>query len=59
MWCSEEYLSQIIKILKEQKEIDSVIMNSYFIHIPINSLFDHSGIIDGININIAPAKTTL
>lgn len=47
-----EYLSQIIKILKEQKEIDSVIMNSYFIHIPINSLFDHSGIIDGINIKL-------
>lgn len=46
------YLSQIIKILKDKKEVDAVFMNSYFIHIPVNSFFDQPGFVDGINIKL-------
>lgn len=47
-----EYLSQIIKELKTKEEVDSVIMNSYLIHVPVNSFFDIPGIIDGVNIKL-------
>lgn len=53
-----DYLSQIIKILKEQDEVEAVFMNSYFIHIPVNSFFDYPGIIDGININLTVVSNT-
>lgn len=46
------YLSQIIKILKEEAEVDAVFINSYFIHIPVNSFIEYPGVIDGININL-------
>lgn len=47
-----DYLSQIIKILKEQDEVDAIFMNSYLIHIPVNSPFTEPDIIDGINIRL-------
>lgn len=53
-----DYLSQLIKLLKEKDEIDAVFMNSYFIHIPVNSFFDQPGIVDGINIKLTMVCNT-
>ncbi len=47
-----DYLSQIVKIIKECKEVDALIMNSYLIHIPVNSIFDCGLLKDGINIKL-------
>lgn len=45
-------ISEISKLLIEDKDVEALIMNSYLIHIPYSELFMPSPLIDGINIKM-------
>lgn len=45
-------LSAILGVLKDDDEVEALLMNSYLIHIPYRDLFEPSPLIDGINIQL-------
>lgn len=45
-------LSDILKILIDDDGVESLVMNSYLVHIPYYQMFEPSSLIDGINIKL-------
>lgn len=47
-----DILSEILTILKDDDGVESLVMNSYLVHIPYSQMFVPSPLIDGINIKL-------